>query len=167
MKRWFFRLCFVGLLPWAGHGAEDVPALALVDYDGFVRAKDAQGPQLQWAIWLDGRTIWRGKGERLLSRHLEAAKVRALLKRLDGLRIFDENSFRHEWLVPDGGSSVIWVQSGAQHTRLSLWREDGKEKSGEFQQLLKVWSEVKSAVAEVIPKDGKLYTGPTTLDLPR
>ena len=167
MKQWFFLVCLVGLLPWSGRGAEGVPALAMIDYDGFVAAKDVKGPRLQWAVWPDGGILWRGEGGRIFSGRIEATKVQTVLTRLDGLRIFDENSFRHAWLVPDGGSSVIWVQSGTRHTRLSLWREDDKEKSEDYQKLLKVWREVKAAVTEVIPKEGKLYTGPTALNLPR
>ena len=166
MKRRFLLLCLAALLPWNGKGADTSPAAAIVEEEGFVAASDARGPRIRLAIWPDGRIIWESQPGRFLTGHVDAPKIQALLDRFTQSKVFDAESFRHSWIAPDAGYTLIWLQAGEQHTRLELWKEDPDDKSADYRKFIQVWKDLRAATSALIPKKGKLYTGSTKLRLP-
>jgi hypothetical protein len=197
MNKRFFILCFAALLPLCGRGADSAPAVAVFDESlGLAAPGSDRGPRLRVEIWPDGRIIWsrdqRAGGPPFLSARIEPQKVQALLDRFERERVFDSKSFRHSWFGPDSSFTTIWLESTDRHTRLQSWhegfeaqphlvalssgvtslngrtREDAlRTDTKEYQRFRQIWSDLRGAIAALVPKHGDPYTGSTALKLPK
>jgi hypothetical protein len=195
MNKRFLLLCFTTLLPLFGHCADSAPAIAVFGESlGLVAPGTDTGPRLSVAIWQDGRIIWSHDqskgGPPFFSARIEAQQVNALLERFERERVFDTKSFRHSWFGPDSSFTTIWLQSATRHTRLQSWHEgfemqpylvalssgvaslDGRTREDalrsdtkEYQRFRQIWSDLRSAISTLIPKQGDAYTGSTALKL--
>jgi hypothetical protein len=180
--------------PFMARCADSAPAIAVFTSSGLPLPGIDSNPHLIVGIWPDGRMIWsrdqRSGGRPYLSARVEPKSVQALLDRFERENVFDEKDFRHSWVGPDSPFTTIWLQSGDRQTRLESWHEqfetqphlvalsigvtalNGRTRENalqndtkEYQRFRQIWADLRNAVATLIPKHGRVYTGPTALDL--
>ena len=197
MKQRILSIGLVVLLPLCGRCADSAPAIAVFNESlCLVFPGTDSSHRLSVALWPDGRIIWsrhqRRVGPPYAVARVEPQQIQALLDRFERERVFDDRSFRHSWFGPDSSFTTIWLQSGTQHTRLQSWHEgfetrpnlvalssgvttlDGRNREDalrgdtkEYQRFRRVWADLRTAIAALIPKQGDAYTGSTALKLPK
>jgi hypothetical protein len=173
------------------------PAIAVtIDGGGGKRADGQSYPRIIMAVWPDGKIIWsedptKGGPPFRVSR-TEPAKIRELLTRFEKQSVFNKDEFRHSWFGPDSSYHSIWLSTGAKHIRVETWHElfeanpklvvinggvtslEGRKREDaiasdtkEFQAFRKLWTDLRTSTASLLPKEGAPFTEPLKLKLPK
>jgi hypothetical protein len=125
---------------------------------------------------------------------VKAASLEENLAKFEKAAVFEKEkkSFRHSWYGPDSTYHSIWLCRGDKHTRIETWHElfeanpnlvvinggitslNGRKREDviasdtkEFQAFRKLWTELRTSTSALIPKEGKPFTEPLKLKLPR
>ena len=146
------------------------------------------GPELEVAVWPDGRIVWDADsgapGTDLREARIDPRKVLDLLERMRDDRVFEAGAFRCSWFGPDSDYLVIQLVSGSDRARLSSWHEGfetnpklavvngvaialGNEPreavmasaTPEWLEFLQVWRDIRGTVAGWIPAGGEPFSG--------
>lgn len=139
--------------------------------------------------WPDGRIIWSKDpmkgGPPLMEGTVDPAKIRQVLEKLEGEGLFEKSGDALFHVGPDASYHEIHLHSGKKEATLVSWHElyeanpkviatsygltslNGRkreemlrEDTKEYQEFRKLWSEIRTLSAELIPKEGKPYTPP-------
>lgn len=178
-------------------GAEATPAIAVsVESFGMARRGAAAWPILLVAAWADGRIVWsrdqRDGGAPYLRGRIEPERVTGVLQQFEKRGVFSRANLKQAWFGPDATYQAIWLQSGDRQTRLQTWHElaernpkvvvvggsirplEGRnrkevlrEDSAEFREFREVWSDLRRAIAGLIPKKGEEVVGALGMEWPR
>jgi hypothetical protein len=141
------------------------------------------------ALWNDGKIVWsesrlRG-GPPYRQGQFTREKMDALLGSLEAQGAFTNATLRRPWFGPDSQTTRIVIDDGRRRLKLESWHElfeqntnlvataqgitslNGRERDAvlagqpeEYRHFRKTWSEVRDAVASLIPPKGEPCDGP-------
>jgi hypothetical protein len=196
-RPFLFLLLLALLLPVSGRGAEATPAIAVfIEAMGLVAPGTDSGPHFLTTVWSDGRIVWsrdqQKGGAPYLTAQIEPGRVQEILRQSERRGVFRKPGLRRSWVGPDSSFHAICLTSGNRQARLATWHEgfernpnlvvinggvaslNGRNRDDvirgdtkEFREFRQVWSDLRAAIAALIPADGEPYTGAMSFKLPR
>ena len=148
------------------------------------------------AAWPDGKLVWSQDqtkgGPPFQFAQIDPATIQAMLNRFEKEAVFKKGGPRRSWFGPDSSYHSIWLKSGEQHTKIQTWHElfevnpkliainggitslNGQNReeviqadTKEFQAFRKLWTDLRTSISALIPKEGKPYDEPLQLNLPK
>lgn len=173
------------------------PAIAILSIPGSntptVLRPARAGPDLEVAVWPDGRIIWAARGasedRHLLEARIGPKLVTALIEELRSRRVFLDAVFSEVHYGPDSDYTLIQIVAGAERVELRSWHErfesnpnlvvtehgvgalQGESReaamqrsSPDYRRFRAVWSHIRSTLASWIPATGAPVLGPTGLE---
>jgi len=173
-----------------------MPSIALTIEGGGMNADWKSYPRILMVAWPDGRVVWsvdqKEGGPPFREASVNPSSIQATLTKFEKIGVFQKDSFRHSWFGPDSPYHSIWLCQGGKHTRVETWHElfetnpnlvvvsggvtslDGRKRADmiasdtkEFQEFRKLWSDLRSELMDLTPKNGTPLGGPLKLELPR
>ena len=177
----------------AARGAEGGPPVIAIYTEGLRRSSTNTGPQVIAALWADGRIVWSASatngGPPYRQGKFLTEKLRTLLDRLAEKDVFADKTLARAWYGPDAAYTTIAIGDGQRRLRLRSWHErfeqntnlvalasgitslQGRnretllrEEPAEYRKFREVWSELRQAVAGLVPQTGVPYTGPIQIE---
>lgn len=146
------------------------------------------GPMVIAALWNDGRIVWSEShikgGPPYKEGRFPREKLESLLTSLEGNRAFSDTSLARAWFGPDSSYTTIAIDDGRRRLRLQSWHESFEQNTNlvataagitplrgrkledmlrqqpeEYRRFREIWSEIREAVAVLIPKTVEAYEG--------
>jgi len=150
------------------------------------------GRQVNAALWSDGKIVWSesrtSAGPLYKEGRFPPEKLAALLDKLEHKGAFSDEALKRAWLGPDSSFTVIAINDGQRHLTMRSWHEgfeqrtnlvataNGIESLGEkkredvlreqpedYRRFRETWSEIRQAVAAIVPENGEPYQGQITI----
>ena len=172
------------------------PSIALTIAGGGMNADWESYPSILMVAWPDGRVVWsvdpKKGGPPFRESSVNPSSIQAILTKFEKVGVFHKDSFHHSWLGSDSTYHSIWLCHGDKHTRVGTWHKlfetnpnlvvvnggvtslNGRNRADviasdtkEFQEFRKLWSDLRSELAALLPKKGTPLGGPLKLELPR
>lgn len=177
-----------GFLQAAGRAEETNPPTLAIYTTETGRSRPHFGPKIVVALWNNGTVVWSASsfegGPPYQQGRFPREKLDSLLQGLESKGAFTNTALNRGWLGPDASFTTIAISDGQRRLQLRSWHELferrtnlvatalGIEPLGTrdraqvlreqpelYRQFQSVWSEIRRAVAELVPKTGEAYEG--------
>ncbi|MBI5387843.1 MAG: hypothetical protein HZA90_24540 [Verrucomicrobia bacterium] len=175
------------LLAAARADETSAPTLAIFT-TGAGRPRPNPGPKILAALWSDGMVVWSASriegGPPYQRGRFARAKLDSLLQGLEQKGAFTNAALARGWLGPDASFTTIAINDGPRRLRMRSWHELSgqrtnlvvtahgvellgkrdreqvmREQPASYRQFQSTWSEIRQAVAALIPEAGEPYEG--------
>lgn len=144
------------------------------------------GPWLVVALWKDSKIIWSERriagGPPYFQGQYDPKKLDELLGKLESQGAWTNTTLRRAWFGPDAKTTRIIISNGSHRLAMESWHELYEQHSNtvataqgltslngrnrgevlrgqpeDYRQFRNTWSEIRGAVAELIPAKGEPY----------
>jgi hypothetical protein len=177
----------------AAQAAEEAPPVIAIYTESFRRSSTHTGLQVIVALWADGRIVWSVSATNGSSPYREGKfspeKLTNLLDRWAQKDAFTDKALARAWYGPEAAYTTIAIDDGQRRLKMRSWHEQfeqntnlvalasgitplqGRDRENllrgepaEYRKFRKVWSEVRQAVAGLVPQAGEPDTGPIQIE---
>ena len=150
------------------------------------------GRQVIAVLWSDGKIVWSesrtNAGLLYKEGKFPPEKLAALLNTLERKGAFSDEALKRAWFGPDSSFTAIAINDGQRHLTMRSWHEgieqstnlvatasgieslNGQKREDvlraqpeDYRRFRETWSEIRQAVAAIIPEKGELYQGQITI----
>lgn len=146
------------------------------------------GPKVVAALWSDGKIVWSEspmKGDQPYRQgRFSREKLDSLLASLENKGAYGDKALARAWFGPDSSYTTIAIEDGQRRLKLRSWHESFEQSTNlvataggitslrgrkredvlrqqpeEYRRFRETWSEIREAVATLIPNSGEPYDG--------
>lgn len=180
---------FVGAFTFARAAETNAPALIIYTSGGHPPPGATNyGPQVIVALWSNGKIVWSEAkvegGPPLKQGRFPKEKLAALMDRLERQGVFTNKALMRASFGPDSRTTTMVADDGRRRLQLESWHElfergtnlvatahgiaglSGRNREQvlqaqpeDYRQFRNLWSEIRQAVAALIPQTGEPYAG--------